>query len=72
MKEVCRLKKVYLRRSSSDGLNQTVLPPHVVKMTQAHREDHKLWSQPSRDKYWLLWALTGFGFKFCSLVSVGS
>ena len=42
MKEVCRLKKVYLRRSSSEGLNQTVPPPHVVKMTQAHREKHKL------------------------------
>ena len=51
MKEVCRLQKVYLRRSSSDGLNQTDLPPHVVKMTQASREEHKLWSQPSRDKY---------------------
>ena len=42
MKEVCRLKKVYLRGSSSEGLNQTVPPPHVVKMTQAHREKHKL------------------------------
>ena len=65
MKEVCRLHKVYLRRASSDGLNQTVLPPHVVKMIQAHGEEHKLWSQPSRGKYWLLWTLTGFGFKFC-------
>ena len=45
MKEVCRLKKVYLRRASSDGLNQTVPPAHVVKMTQAHGEKHKLWSQ---------------------------
>ena len=36
---------MYLRRSSSDGLNQTVLPPHVVKMTQAHGEKHKIWSQ---------------------------
>ena len=45
MKEICRLKKVYLRRSTSDSLNQTVLPAHVVKMTQAHGEKHKLWSQ---------------------------
>ena len=45
MKEVCRLKKVYLRRSSSEGLNQTVPPPHVVKMAQAQGEKHKLWSQ---------------------------
>ena len=36
---------MYLRRSSSDGLNQTVPPSHVVKMTQAHTEEHKLWSQ---------------------------
>ena len=34
-----------MRRSSSDGLNQTVPPPHVLKMTQAHGEEHKLWSQ---------------------------
>jgi len=63
---------MYLRRSSSDGLNQTALPSHVVKMTQAHRKEHKFWSQPSRDKYWLLWALTGFGYIFCYLLIMGS
>ena len=71
MKEVCRLQKVYLRRSSSDGLNQTVPPSHVVKMTPAHGEEHKLWSQPSRGKSWLLWTLTGFRYKFSCLLIMG-
>ena len=43
-----------------------------LKMTQAQRQEHKLWSQPSRDRYWLHWALTGFGYKFCYLLIVGS
>ena len=34
-----------MRRSLSDGLNQTVPPSRVVKMIQAHGEEHKLWSQ---------------------------
>ena len=34
-------------------------------MTQASREEHKFWSQPSRDKYWLWALMTGFGYKFC-------
>ena len=63
-----------MRRSSSDGLNQTVPPPHVLKMTQAHGEEHKLWSQGQilaplgTDWAWIQVLLPGE----CGLLRLGS
>ena len=57
-----------MRRSSSDGLNKTV---PLVKMTPAHGEEHKLWSQPSKDKSGLLWTLTGFRYDVSFLLIMG-
>lgn len=46
-----------LRRSSSDGLNHTVLSSQMVKVNPEHGEEHKLWGRFSRFLYWLLWVL---------------